>query len=259
MWYVLQTTTGREEELVQMVREIVPSSLYSECFVAYYERVWRRQQESVVHVERMFPGYAFIVSDAPKELYLRLKEVPAMSKMIADGSFNFLPIEQDEEAFFQNMLGSRHIVQLSYVELNSKGRILKVAGPLKQYVPDIVKAQYKKRYVIIRLKMMGVYKTIALGVILKEDIQQEIRYGKVETPVELPEHYQLALPDEEQTYAVGDHVNVISGEFENMSGVIWKIKKNTVEIGVHLFGQDLPMEVPIENICATSYKDDYGK
>ena len=28
---------------------------------------------------------------------------------------------------------------------------------------------------------------MALGVILKEDIQQEIRYGKVETPLEMPE------------------------------------------------------------------------
>ena len=101
MWYVLQTMTGREEELVHYIEEIVPKELYTDCFVAYYERVWRKQQESVVHVERLFPGYVFIVSDTPKELYLCLKKVPAMSKMIADGNFDFLSIEEEEEAFFR--------------------------------------------------------------------------------------------------------------------------------------------------------------
>lgn len=259
MWYVIQTMTGKEEELVHMIKELVPAELYTDCFVAYYERVWRKQQQSVVHVERLFPGYVFIVSDMPRELYLHLKLVPAMSKMIADGNFNFLSIEEEEEAFFQNMLKNQHIVQLSYVELDSKGRIFRVHGPLKEYTSAIVKAQYKKRYVIIRLKMMGTYKSIALGVILKEDVQQEIRYGKVEAPLEMPEFYQVARADEGQVYAVGDQVKVTSGAFENMSGVIWKVKKNTIEIGVRLFGQDMSMEVPIENICLTSHKDDYGK
>lgn len=248
MWYVLQTMTGREEELVHYIEEIVPKELYTDCFVAYYERVWRKQQESVVHVERLFPGYVFIVSDTPKELYLCLKKVPAMSKMIADGNFDFLSIEEEEEAFFANMLKNQHIVRLSYVELDGRGRILRVCGPLKEYADSIVKAQYKKRYVIIRLKMMGSYKTVALGVILKEDIQQEIRYGKVETQLEMPEFYHAAQPEKDHGYAAGDHVSVISGSFENMSGVIWKVKKDTVEIGVHLFGQDMSMEVPVNDI-----------
>ena len=156
MWYVLQTMTGREGELVHYIEEIVPKELYTDCFVAYYERVWRKQQESVVHVERLFPGYVFIVSDTPKELYLCLKKVPAMSKMIADGNFDFLSIEEEEEAFFREYAEkNQHIVRLSYVELDGKGRIFRVCGPLKEYADSIVKAQYKKRYVIIRLKMMG--------------------------------------------------------------------------------------------------------
>ena len=42
MWYVLQTMTGREEELVHYIEEIVPKELYTDCFVAYYERVWSK-------------------------------------------------------------------------------------------------------------------------------------------------------------------------------------------------------------------------
>ena len=73
MWYVLQTTTGQEEKLVQMIRELVAPELYEDCFVAYYERVWRKQQQSVVHVERLFPGYVFVVTQDPEELFLAKK------------------------------------------------------------------------------------------------------------------------------------------------------------------------------------------
>lgn len=249
MWYVLQTMTGKEEELVRMIKKIVSPDLYTDCFIAYYERVWRKQQQSIVHVERLFPGYAFIIADDPAEVFLQLKRVPAMSKMIADGEFTFLPIEQEEEIFLENLLRDGHIVRLSYVATDGRGHAYRVSGPLEAYTSQVVRYQFKKRYVIIRLKLLGVEKTVALGIILNEDIQQEILYGKVEAPLKVPERYEPPQGSEELTFAVGDHVKVTSGSFENMSGVIWKIKKSTVEIGVRLFGQDMSMEVPIEFIC----------
>lgn len=252
MWYVLQTMTGKEEELVQMIQKIVPRHLYKDCFVAYYERVWRKQQKSYIHVERLFPGYVFILSDKPEEIFIKLKNVPAMSRLIADENFHFLSLEKEEEIFFDKMLGNHHIVQLSYVETNGNGRVYQIFGPLKNYVTQVVSYQFKKRYAIIRLKMLGEEKTVALGIILNEDIKQEIEYGKVETPLEMPAFYRVAQPEFIQPFTIGDQVVVKSGTFENMSGVIWKIKKTTVEIGVRLFGQDMSMEVPIEYICKTS-------
>ena len=93
MWYVIQTLTGREEEAVRMVRKILPRGTYTDCFVAYYERVWRKQQQSMVHVERLFPGYVFILAEEPEELFQRLKQVPAMTKLMSDGMFTFIPLE----------------------------------------------------------------------------------------------------------------------------------------------------------------------
>ena len=249
MWYVLQTLTGKEEELTRMIKIIVPCELYSDCFVAYYERVWRKQGKSIVHIERLFPGYAFIISDKPQELFLQLKSVPAMSKLISDGSFTFLALETEEEIFLEDMLGEERIVHLSYVRANSNGKVDIVSQPLKKYVSQIVRYQLKKRYVILSLKIMGVEKTVALGIILDEDIRQEIMYGKVETPRTMPKVYLASKPAEEELLKIGDHVKVISGSLENMTGVIWKLKKNTVEIGVRLFDQDMAMEVPRENIC----------
>ena len=37
MWYVLQTTTGQEEKLVQMIQELVAPELYEDCFATVYK------------------------------------------------------------------------------------------------------------------------------------------------------------------------------------------------------------------------------
>lgn len=69
-WYVIQTFTGKEEKLVEMVRRIVPGDLFQDCFVVYHEQLRSRKQENQIHVERVFPGYAFIISDEPENLFL---------------------------------------------------------------------------------------------------------------------------------------------------------------------------------------------
>lgn len=229
MWYVLQTLTGKEESLVQMIKKIVSKDSYEDCFVAYYERIWRLKQQSIIHVERLFPGYVFILSDTPKELFLQLKKVPTMSKLMSDGGFTFLTLEKEEVVFLENMLGQNRIVQLSYIETDGNGRILSVAGPLKNYMAQVIKFQFKKRYVLIRLRMFGVEKTIVLGIVLNEDLKQEIDYGKAETPPELPEVYSTSFSDDIQSIAAGDCIKVITGTLENMSGVIYKIKKKQLK------------------------------
>ncbi len=171
MWYVLQTMTGQEEELVQLVKERVPSNLYEECFVAYYERIWRKQQKSIIHVERLFPGYVFIISDKPERLYLSLKDIPVMAKLLSDGNFGFLPIRREEEAFFQDILSKERIVRLSYVETDEDGSICQITGPIEKYAGQVERYQFKKRYAIVSFPMMGEKRTAALGILLKEDIK----------------------------------------------------------------------------------------
>lgn len=260
MWYVLQTITGKEQELVQMIHKIVPQEMYEDCFVAYYERIWRRQQQSIVHVERLFPGYVFVLTERPEKLFFQLKRVPAMSKIMIDGDFTFLTLEREEEEFLREMLGPEHIVHLSHVKTDGKGKAVQVSGPLKQYKDRIVKYQFKKRYAIIRLKLIGVEKTAVLGIILDEDIRQEIAFGKVEARVKVPHLYKLPIAHESgiNSYAIGDQIQVVSGALKSMSGMIWKIKKNTVEIGVHLFGQDMSMEVPLNCIVKLPIRNIMG-
>lgn len=270
-WYVLQTKTGEEEKLVLLIQKIVPDHLYNECFVVYQEQLWRRQRQNFVHVRRAFPGYVFITTAEPEPLFFCLKQVPAMSKMIADGNYFFLPLEPGEAEFLGQIMNENHVVSLSYLSTDGRGNIQQVSGPLSFCVSQIVRIRFGKRHVLVRLKLLGEEKTILLGIVLSEDVREELRYGKVEAPIEVPEQYMIDAEQEERNeqawescskdirasesereeaagllaFFPGDSIVVTGGAFEGMSGMIYRVKNNSAKIGIHLFGQDMTIEMPL--------------
>ncbi len=52
-----------------------------------------------------FPGMYLFSPDTPDDVFMELKRVPAMSKLLADGNFHFLSLEEEEAEFFRRMLG----------------------------------------------------------------------------------------------------------------------------------------------------------
>lgn len=279
LWYVLQTKTGGEEKLVEMIRRMVPQRLYGECFVIYHEQLWRRQQQTFVHVKRAFPGYVFITSREAEALFFCLKKLPAMAKMMADEDFFFLSLDPKEAAFLQRIMDAQHVIGLSYLETDGEGKILQVSGPLSSCVSRIVCSKFGKRYVLVRLQLLGKEKEVLLGIILKEDICREIKYGKVEAPVKLPSKYKnrefmedvkeykndkdgmgagkaakVYFIEKEKHcpgFSAGDAVMVSEGTFCGMSGTVYEMKDNVVKIGVQFLGRSVEMELPLESVRKT--------
>ncbi len=64
-WYLLKTWAGREKEVMQEIRRTVPGHMYKECFVIDQERIWRKQQKSIVHVEPLFRFFLNFGYDSP--------------------------------------------------------------------------------------------------------------------------------------------------------------------------------------------------
>lgn len=287
LWYVLQTRTGGEEKLMEMIRKIVPKRLYGECFVVYHEQLWRRKQQTFVHVKRAFPGYVFITSEEPEALFFCLKEIPAMIKMMTDEESFFLSLEPEEAAFLEQLMDERYVIGLSYLETDGNGNIYQVSGPLASCIPRIVRCKYGKRYVIVRLQIHGKDKDILLGIILKEDICREVQYGKVEAPICVPKQYQLdtvktvtmktrtaeekrkgcgqaeewseSLSEELSKFSVGDFVLVADGVFRGMSGMVYQVsdKKKLVKIGIRFLGRNIEIEV-VPEILKKGKKVNYG-
>ncbi len=269
-WYVLQTMTGEEEKLVTMVRRMLPAAVYGDCFVLYYEQLWRRHEGAFVHVARAFPGYVFITAEKPDELFLELKRVPAMSKMMAGDNLYFLAVEPEEAAFLGRIMNEKHVIGLSYLATDGHGHVRQTAGPLKTCLQQVVRYNYRKRSTVIRLSLAGCEKQIPLGIILPEDIRRQLRYGKVEAPIAMPERYQFqtgvyempsggsqsgtdkrrpqtgiqeAPAERNAEFQPGDIVTVINGDLAGMTGTVSKMKKHTVKLSIHFLGQQLDIEV----------------
>lgn len=189
-WYLLKTWAGREEELVQKIRRTVPQSMYKECFVIYQERIWRKQQRSIVHVEPLFPGCVFLIresgsagnkqNDSPEGKEAKGPEFGL------DG-LHPLPVMQEDAQFLEKLSGKEHMVRLSYVQKDGEGKIDRLSGPLNGCRGQIERFQLKKRYAMVRHKLWGEEQVLVLGILLKEDENLVYRAGNVKNaqiPVE---------------------------------------------------------------------------
>ena len=99
MWYAIQTITGNEEEAAEGIKKMVDAESYEDCFLLKREAVWRIQGICRVHVERLFPGYVFISTQHPKEVYQQLKRVSSIQRCWEKRGRNFIRFQKKKRNF----------------------------------------------------------------------------------------------------------------------------------------------------------------
>lgn len=171
MWYVIQVMTGKEEAVRAVIEKKVERSLYESCFLIRRERVWLREGHYLLHLETMFPGYIFISTEVPGEVYKQLKSIPQFTKVLKLEEEQFLAVADDEEKFLRDLINGDpdNIVRLSEVVLNEKSEIITAEGPLSHYMDRIVKRRLRLRYVVIETKLFGKVRTVLIGIRLEDD------------------------------------------------------------------------------------------
>ena len=168
MWYVIQTITGKEEELRLRLAALLDRERFRDCFIIRAEWLKRLGGEWKVQVRPLFPGYVFVETAQPQELYLKLKTIPKFSRLLGNGSFEFTALEPDDEDFLKRIchVGEdrerRWLVRLSTVETVS-GAIRCIEGPLKAFEKQIERMNLHKRYAVVRIKMCHREQTVLFG------------------------------------------------------------------------------------------------
>lgn len=188
MWYVIQTLTGREQELLRMMERVMGTAWQTDrrCFILYRECVWRVEGRLRLHIEPLFPSYVFVETADPEQLYFRLKQVPRLSRLLGEGG-NFWPLYEEEERFLWDMMEAcgkekegicrsdrlavpeRWLVRRSLVEVDEEGTIVRAQGALEKYLDRMVKKRLRKRSVIIEVPFLGTKRRIQLGIRLEGD------------------------------------------------------------------------------------------
>lgn len=158
MWYVIQVITGDEEQIVIQCRKRLgeddsEGAFLRRCFIPYTKR--KRKYRGEWHMEQkiLFPGYVFLVSDDPESLFLHLKRIQGLTRLLGCGE-EIVPISKQEESFLQKLGGESQVVEYS-MGIIEQDEILVTSGPLQGMEGYIKKLDRHKRVAWVEIEMMG--------------------------------------------------------------------------------------------------------
>ena len=159
MYYVVHVKTGKEEEAIENIKKQLK---YDENFDVFspFRKSLRKYKGSMVEViERCFPGYIFVETNDPKQLFKALYWTPGYTRLLGREGLtdNFLPLSE-EEARVIDILYSKNsdrITEISDIVVH-EGQIIRVVdGPLMGLLTSIKKVNLHKRTVTIETTVAG--------------------------------------------------------------------------------------------------------
>lgn len=167
MWYVIQTKSGEEGELKELINALMPRELYTDCFIPLFEDVRKRGGTGHISFRRLFPGYLFIDTESVEEVHDNLKGILRLSKLLAMPEKNdeqsFIGVTEEEKKFLETLL-KNGVMHVSYIEMRGKtGKIEKIIGPLARYASRITRLDISHRMAIVETELFGKKRKIKFG------------------------------------------------------------------------------------------------
>ena len=153
MWYVIQVKTGNEEEIKEQCTKVIEKEILEKSFIPYCEQMKKYQGQW--HKEQMvlFPGYVFLVSPDKEKLFLELKNVTGLTKLLGTGQ-EIVPLSEEEVAFLQRFGKEEQIVEMSRGIIEND-KVIITSGPLKGNEALIKKIDRHKRRAYLEIEMFG--------------------------------------------------------------------------------------------------------
>ena len=171
MWYVMQVYTGMETDICEKCRERILEE-GEDIFIPLVERMTKVRGERTLAMSRLFPGYLFVETDRIEDFQMRLKEIPAMTRVLKSGE-KMSPIHPEEEERLRRLCGDAHIARYSegYIEGDT---LIVTQGALKDFHGKVKKILRHKRLVVMELLLLGrsVEVTLGLGVVSRQGTEE---------------------------------------------------------------------------------------
>lgn len=181
MWYVIQTVTGKEEELMLLIRFLLSQEDFKNCFAIHAEWMKRLGGEWLVQTKSLFPGYVFMETEKPDRIFMELKSVPRFSRLLGNGKNEFVPVKKEEERFLRKLTNTEvntkipvhPVIKLTTVETKKDGGIILKEGALSLFQKEIVKINLHKRYAVVKTGLLGEERSLVFGIRLKGGNQRQ--------------------------------------------------------------------------------------
>ncbi|MDR2673128.1 MAG: antiterminator LoaP [Coriobacteriales bacterium] len=163
MWYVIQVVGGKERRVLSLIKKIVDSTAYEECFIPQYEAMKKLKGQWRKCTEILFPGYLFLVTNHTNRLAQELHNVPAFTKLLSNGG-QFIPLNADEIAWISAFTRREsRIIEMSEGIIEGD-KVIILKGPLTSHSGLIRKIDRHKRIAYLDIGMFGRTMTVKVGV-----------------------------------------------------------------------------------------------
>ncbi len=176
MYYVIQVASGMEDKVEEQIEVMVEKGIYQQCFhpIRHVKKKIRGEWKELR--EKLLPGYVFIVSDDIEELYLRLRYVPAFTKLLGKDGGQFVPLPEHEVEWLKKITGSadsRMEAEISRVSVSEDDVVTILSGPLKDMEGYIKKIDLHRRIAKVEVDFMNQKTVIHLGIEMIEKTKKE--------------------------------------------------------------------------------------
>lgn len=160
--FVVQVISGQEDRAAALIAKLAQGAV-EDCFVPKREVAHRKSGQWHRILEKLFPGYVFVRTSAPKRAREVLGRVPAFTRMLTSAGDTCLPLTADEVAWINattNM--DTHVMEMSEGVIEGN-RVVVIRGPLKGREASITRVDRHKRLAWVDMNMFGRNKTIRVG------------------------------------------------------------------------------------------------
>lgn len=161
MWYVIWTTTGKEENTREMVNTYVDSSLYTRCVIPYKRKKHYHGGKSEIITQIVFPSYVFVETDRIEDFVQKIAWFPGMNVVLHTDDM-YSPIYKHEEYLLTKLLNDHDVIDISegYMEGD---RIHVISGPLQGYEGMIKKVIRRRGVAVLQMTIFNRVTEVKLG------------------------------------------------------------------------------------------------
>lgn len=173
--YVIYTATGYEEKVQKVLTEYVllPSE---EAFFPVVEIKKRIHGKDKMVEKSLYPGYVFIRTQDPTDVYLRGKagkgKLMLQNIRMLRNQEVMLPIAPEEEQMLYELCGDDHRCDMSK-GLIVGGKVIITSGPLKTFTGRIRKINRHKKTAEITTRLLGRDVNVLVGLEIVQKLPEE--------------------------------------------------------------------------------------
>ena len=168
LYYVIQVAPGTENKAEEQIKKIIRTDLYDRCFHLTRRVRKKIRGEWKEFCEKLLPGYVFIISGSIQELYMELKQVSSIIKVLGrENEEQFVPLPANEEKWIERIMDSTREgseMELSQVSVSEDNTITILSGPLKNLEGQIKKINLHRRTAEVEIDFMNRKTVIHLGI-----------------------------------------------------------------------------------------------